>query len=299
MALKKLSHQDKKIFTRYLKKGGHELSVYTFENIYIWKDIYDISWELINSRLGVFFKDKIGCFLYLAPLGDAPDPSTLGEVFRIMDRFNKNREISRIENIEEPEAKAYQDLGYEVREKFPEYVCLRHELAELKGNKYKHKRALCNHFVKNYSYEYVPYSRKYRQDCLKLYNSWMRERKLKNEDPMYRYMLLDSRICIKTLLGGYRYLNCIGRVVKVNGRVKAFTFGFEVNSDTFAIVYEITDLSARGLSQFIFREFCSDMKPYKFINIMDDSGIENLKKAKLSYHPARLVRSYIARRKNA
>jgi uncharacterized protein len=90
-----------------------------------------------------------------------------------------------------------------------------------------------------------------------------------------------------------------GGVVKVEGRIKGFTLGFEVNRDTFCILYEITDLSVKGLAQFIFQRFCGKLKGYKYINIMDDSGLENLKKVKLSYHPLKIIPAYIAARENA
>ena len=44
--------------------------------------------------------------------------------------------------------------------------------------------------------------------------------------------------------------------------------------------------------------FAQELKNYKFINVMDDSGLENLKKVKLSYHPVKLVPAYIVRRKH-
>jgi hypothetical protein len=64
-------------------------------------------------------------------------------------------------------------------------------------------------------------------------------------------------------------------------------------------LYEITDLSIKGLAQFIFRAFAEELKNYRYLNIMDDSGLANLKKVKLSYHPERLVPAYIARRRMA
>lgn len=91
-------------------------------------------------------------------------------------------------------------------------------------------------------------------------------------------------------------LNCIGRIVKVDKEIRAFSFGFKLNAQTFCILYEITDLQVKGLAQFIFREFCREMADYKYINIMDDSGLENLKQVKLSYHPIKLVPAYIVQR---
>jgi len=40
------------------------------------------------------------------------------------------------------------------------------------------------------------------------------------------------------------------------------------------------------------REFSRELGGYKYINIMDDSGLKNLKRVKLSYKPVRLVPSF-------
>jgi uncharacterized protein len=66
--------------------------------------------------------------------------------------------------------------------------------------------------------------------------------------------------------------------------------------NTFCILYEITDLGIKGLAQFIFRRFSQELKGYKYINIMDDSGLENLRKTKLAYKPTRLIPAYIVSR---
>ncbi len=104
---------------------------------------------------------------------------------------------------------------------------------------------------------------------------------------------------LKVLLNNYRGLRLAGRIVRIDKEIKAFSFGFELNPEAFCILYEITDLSIKGLAQFIFRRFCAELKDYRFINIMDDSGLENLKKVKLSYKPIRLIPAYIIKRPHA
>ncbi len=79
--------------------------------------------------------------------------------------------------------------------------------------------------------------------------------------------------------------------------ISSLSWAIALSRASFCVLYEITDLQVKGLAQFIFRSFAQELKDYKFINIMDDSGLENLKKVKLSYHPVRLVPAYIARRK--
>jgi len=49
----------------------------------------------------------------------------------------------------------------------------------------------------------------------------------------------------------------------------------------------------KGLGAYIFREFCRELESYELINTTDDSGLEGLRRAKLTYHPLRLVESFI------
>jgi len=296
MKLKNLSIKDKAVFNEFLGLERHELSVYAFENIYVWKGLFDIYWSLIENSLCIFFKDKIGCFLYLAPLSENKNPGVIKKVFEIMDGFNKNKDISRIENISEAEIPFYEDLGYACRNKSYDYICKRGDLANLGGNKFKSKRACFNYFIKHYEFQYLPFSLRYRNACLGLYDSWAKERKANNQDSIYQCMMDDSRVSLKNALDNYSDLNLLGRLIKIDNRIKAFTFGFKLNKDTFCILYEITDLYIKGLSQFIFRSFCAELKDYKYINIMDDSGLKNLKQVKLSYHPLKLIPAYIVTR---
>jgi len=296
MKLNKLSLRDKAIFAKFLSLARHELSVYSFESIYIWQKLFDIRWVVMEGSLCVFFKDKIGCFLFLAPLAGEKNPDVLKEVFEIMGGFNKNKEISRIENIEEGDLGFYQDKGYDCRIKSFDYLCARSDLVNLKGNTFKAKRACVNYFIKNYKFEYLPFSIRYRDTCLKLYNSWSQARKAQHPDVLYQGMLQDCLRSLEALLDNYSGLNLVGRVVKIDREIKGFSFGFKLNQNTFCILYEITDLSIKGLAQFIFRELCRELADYRYINIMDDSGLENLKKVKLSYHPIKLTPAYIAKR---
>lgn len=299
MKLKKLSLKDKDTFNKYLRLEPHELSVYAFENIYIWRGLFNICWAVLGGNLCVFFQDKLGCFLYIPPQGVPVSPEVIRDVFAIMDRFNKDKNISRIENAEGKDLLFYRGLGYECSEKFGEYLCSRSDLTGLSGDKFKSKRSAFNYFVKNYEYEYLPFLLKDSRSCLGLYSQWMQVRRAQNKDLLYQGMLRDSRVCLKALLKDYAGLEVIGRLVKIKQKIRAFTFGFRLNDDTFCILYEITDLAIKGLAQFIFREFCRELTGYRYINIMDDSGLANLKRVKLSYSPLRQVPSYIVTRKYA
>jgi len=299
MKLNYIAIKDKILFNKYFSLSEHFLSVYSFQNIFIWKKLYDIFWLNIKGNLCVFFQDKIGCFLYLPPLGNKISPEAVSEAFKLMDSLNSNPAVSRIENIEEKDLPFFKSLGYECRFKSNDYVCLADDLASFKGDKFKSKRSSYNYFIKHYGgFKYLQFILKYKDDCLGLFDLWQRQRCDKINDPVYQGMINDSRICLNLLFDYYRDLDITGRLVQVDKEIKAFSFGYKLNRDTFCILYEITDLSIKGLAQFIFREFSGDLKDTRYINIMDDSGLENLKKLKFSYHPIKLIPAYIARRRN-
>lgn len=293
MKLNKLALSDQKLFNQHLGFAPYELAAFSFANIYIWQALYTIEWALIEKSLCVFFRDRMGCFMYLPPLGQIPKVEVLQQAFAVMDKVNKNKNISRIENIPQKDLDYYRFPGYLATEKYPDYLCLRSDLANLAGNKFKSQRAAYNYFIKHYDCTWRCLQSADRTDCLSLFDSWISQRKAHCNDEVYCGMLEDNRKVIKSALANYKQLDLEGIVVRVNKEIKAFSFGYKLNPHTFCILYEITDLAIKGLAQFIFRRFSQELSDYKYINIMDDSGLENLRKTKLAYKPTRLEPAYI------
>ena len=298
MKLNKLTLKDQKLFERYLVYAKSDLAVFAFPNIYIWRSLFDIRWAIIEKSLCVFFQDSIGCFMYLPPLAKIFQPKVLSEVFRIMNKCNKNKAISRIENIPALDQDNYRVLGYQVLPKYGDYLCAQVDLTNFKGNKFKSQRAAYNYFIKHYDFRVSALKSKDLPECLSLFNHWASVRQSQSKDDYYCGMIDDNRKVIKETFKNYQQLNLRGIVVKVENKIKGFTLGCKINSKTFCVLYEITDLTLKGLAAFIFRSFAESLTEYQFINIMDDSGLENLRKVKLSYHPIHLEPAYIAAIKN-
>ena len=61
-----------------------------------------------------------------------------------------------------------------------------------------------------------------------------------------------------------------GKILKIKNEIISYTFGAPVNIDTFCVFLEISNPSVKGASQFIFREFCRELKGFKYINTMGD-----------------------------
>jgi len=291
-----ISIDDKTRFEEFLKITPHVLSVYNFANIFIWRKIFDIFFCMIGENLCIFFKNKYDCFMYLSPQGKHISQDVLDECFAIMDSFNLNKQNSRIENIEAENVDFYRTAGFSVYEKYPDYVYLRSDLANLKGDRFKSKRAGCNYFYKHYRSEYLPVDVNRKDDCISLCRLWMQNCKKTNSDYIYQSLLDDTFLVQTELIGNFDKLGVIGRMVEIDNKIQAYSFGYELNKETFCIIFEVSNKSYKGISQFIFREFCRELSQYKYINIMDDSGLVNLQKTKLSYRPFKQVPNHIIRR---
>jgi hypothetical protein len=293
MHLQPLTPNDKAKIERYLQKKLHSLASYAFESIFIWRPHFKILWQTINKKLCIFYKDSVGCFMILPPLGGL-DAKTVGSCFDHMEGINCNRELSRIENIEEDELEFFKKNDFRVYEKSKDYVVRTQDMAVLEGDRFRHKRNLVNFFNKNNGSVFRAYKDRDMAQVLELYNSWMRGRKDKNSDSIYTGMMEDSRKALCALLKDRRKLNVEARVVECGGRISAFTSGFPVSRKLFCINFEFADLSFKGIAQFIFNAFAKELAKYPEINIMDDSGIDNIRNTKLSYRPSRTVLSYTA-----
>jgi hypothetical protein len=82
----------------------------------------------------------------------------------------------------------------------------------------------------------------------------------------------------------------IGGAIRVNGRVVAFSLGEALTDDIFVVHVEKAFADITGAYAIINREFVRhEAANYTYINREEDIGMENLRKAKLSYCPDSLL----------
>jgi hypothetical protein len=86
-----------------------------------------------------------------------------------------------------------------------------------------------------------------------------------------------------------------GSVLRVNGQIRAYTFGYWLMRNTWCVLLEVADRTIPGLAQYLFRETCRKAlsEGAEFINTLDDSGLSSLRLSKEAYHPLMQIRSYI------
>lgn len=298
MQLRPLTFEDKPVFEVYASQMCPHLSSYAFAPIYVWRNHFQFCWTLLDDHFCIFAKQGDDYFMPILPIpfaiGNRAYLKIVRDAYQFMLKCNRNPQIARIENVPEKLLSVFKNEGFHAIQKETEYVYRSEDLSELRGNYYKQQRNAYNAFISRYPLvKCEPYSPTDQDGCVELYETWRKSRAKKYDDLIYQAMLDDSQSAHRIGITHAKELELVGRVVRIDGELRAYTFGYELNSETFCVLFEIADLNIKGLSQYIYREFCKElMDTYKWINAMDDSGLENLKRVKHSYHPTRLIPSY-------
>ena len=281
----------KKLFDQYLGKSDRPLSCYHFSSVFAWKEFFEFSFDVVHDRLCVFAAHQGGRFLYLPPLGGDLDLSTVQECFK---RMGKSK-LARVENISDNQLPAFNGRAYNTCLKSNEYVYAREDLETLSGSRYKSKRHDVHLFRKKHPgaalRPYVPADMK---GCGALYRRWANTRRRQNSDPVFLAMLEDNEAVHALLLANITPLELVARVVDVDEEIAGYTLGYAVDDQTFCVALEITDLDKKGLGAYIFNAFCTDeeVRPFAWINTMDDFGMPGVAESKNSYHPMKRLAVY-------
>ena len=105
----------------------------------------------------------------------------------------------------------------------------------------------------------------------------------------------NETCAISLALKNFEKLELKGGLIRLNGKIIAFTLGSRANEDTFIVHIEKADYTITGSYQMINNQFAiNNFEGIKYINREEDLGIEGLRKAKLSYNPIILADNYSA-----
>ena len=99
---------------------------------------------------------------------------------------------------------------------------------------------------------------------------------------------------MKLLLPKMKKLGIKGGLIRVDGKVVAFTFGSPINDRVFDVQVEKALPEFRTAYSLINREFiANELSSFEYVNREDDLGLQGLRQAKLSYQPEILLKKYV------
>ncbi len=176
-----------------------------------------------------------------------------------------------------------------------DYIYLSEDLINLSGKKYQPKRNHISFFMRNNNWSYERITRENIPECLEMSRLWLEGALEEYKDDLEAELKI-----IEKVFDNYDELGYVGGLLRADGRVIAYTMGEKMTDEMFCVHIEKAFSDIRGAYPMINQQFVkNELSQYKYINREDDTGAENLRKAKLSYHPAILAEKYEAKLKNA
>ena len=171
---------------------------------------------------------------------------------------------------------------------FCDYVYSMDKLADLPGRKYQRKRNHVNRFYQDHPDCKIAEINETMLPAVKAMAEAWYEKRLAAE-PQGDFDM--ERTALHRALENWAELGLTGLVLMEKGAIIAMTAGSFLNETTFDVHFEkaLDDGAYAVINQAFARHLREKYPALQWLNREDDMGIEGLRKAKLSYHPDRLV----------
>lgn len=285
--------EDKQTIERYTMPSGIYNCDLAFANMYCWQAMYHSAWAVIDGFLVIRFQigggEKIG---YMQPVGEGDfariipalreDAHAHGQRLRIIGLTDEGREMVR--NMHAGLFAFESDRGME------DYVYNADDLRNLTGRRYQPKRNHINRFMAEYpDFRYEQLTRERFGECMQLEREWRRAHEGHTSE------LCAEQRAMQRAFEHFEELGLIGGCIYVGDRLAAFTYGSAVNDHTFDTHVEKADTEFDGAFTVINKLFAQHLpERFTLINREEDLGLDGLRQAKLSYHPAFLQHKFTA-----
>lgn len=296
---KRAELEDKEIMTSYFRRYPSRSCERTFANAYLWSRKYPVTWAEVEGCL--LFKSEDETRLAFAyPVGEEASVKRALDWAEEYSR-EKNRDF-RLYNVTAEQFEQLERLypgRFEIsyNRDLADYVYESEKLTHLSGKKLHGKRNHINKFKSLYEgrWTYEAMTKESLEECFQMALVWRNENGCE-DDPEKR-----GEICVTlNSLRLFEELELSGGVLRLDGKVVAFTMGEEVSQDTFVVHIEKAYADIQGAYPMINQQFVEHAcQSYKYINREEDTGSEGLRKAKLSYRPAFLVEKGLVSEKEA
>ena len=283
---------DRSLFEEHLQGAqGFGISDLMFTNLYLWRNAKQLRFDIFKDYL------LVGSFIdpyhpvFFMPLmkmdhQSAGFDSVLSPLFSTYEAFQFT---SLPKDVAERLISLFPP-GTEMRanpDRF-DYVYRTSDLIRLEGKKYHAKKNWVHQFQKKYSWSFLPLTQERIPQVIETQHAWCKQHQCQlhaSLDAEYKGIL--------EILEQKEQLGWVGGLIEVEGKVVAYSIGELLNEEMVVIHVEKASPEYNGAYQMINQQFlmhCWNDVP--FVNREEDLGLEGLRRAKKSYHPAYMVEKY-------
>ncbi len=286
MQFKKIEFEDKEIIEKYYTPDISRAAHYSFTNLYIWQESYNIEYAVYEDTLCVASKHSGKSSYYVLPCGTNRKKAT-DKIIEHAHALGHKCVFAQLsgeecEFLKENYGESFSFI--EDRNNW-EYVYETQALISLAGKKLHTKRNHLNVFLKDYDWKYEKIISENIDFAREFALASIMEREENDEELLATKKLFDK----------FFDFPLAGAILYADGKICAVTAGEMLSRDTAVIHLEKADAEIRGSFAAINNMFAkNEFSDTVYINREEDMGIEGLRRAKQSYRPHHMAEKYVA-----
>ena len=286
MNFERITISDKSLIERFVANVGEDNCETAYINLLVWQDLYDVSFCATEDSL-IIKESSTEEETFTLPFGDL-----VRGIERLLKYTGGKHPIFRAQ--EGPRLDEFTRImgdKYDIVEldEDEDYIYRRQDLSDLVGKKYHSKRNHISAFSRLYRWNYEPIDANNLADVQKCAERWYAEN-AERLNPELR----AERQGMQLFFDNFESLGLFGEAIRVDDEIIAFCIASQLNENVVDVHVEKALSGYDGAYAVINNEFAKHLPTeIEFINREDDMGAEGLRKAKLSYHPAKLLKKYL------
>ena len=300
----RITIEDRAFLEEYLNGYEYKTSGLSFSAQYMWREINRFSWDIVGDYMCISgishleLEDGIILPFMFPPLtktGEYDKDSLRETIFKAKEHFDKAGQPFSLRlvpfHLVEIIKEAVPELSWTDDRPNYDYIYLTQDLIDLKGRDFHSKKNHLNYFNKTFEHEYVKLSSDMADDAMRFIDEFNKRKEVPASE---MEMLKMEEEAMKDVFVNLEKVGYEAGAILINGKIEALAIGGRLGNKMITEHVEKANVNFRGLYQAINNEFCKNTAAWaKYINREEDMGIPNLRKAKLSYRPVKLLEKYI------
>jgi len=274
----------------FLTRQNYRTCDYTIGGIMMWAEYFNYKYCIYKDMLYIIgnsannFNDKS----FAVPIGSGDFRESVLLLRDYCLRNNMKLSFSAVPEDAVRTLGSIFKINVEKLEDWSDYLYNSSDLSTYRGRKFNRKRNHVNKFMKSYpDFEYERISETNIEAVKEFFNLFQHD--VSKDNDIFR----NEEKMVKVVLDNYPVFGFSGGLIKVGGKIIAFTIG-EIVNDTLFIHIEKAAREYSGVYETMSLRFAMDMvnDNIKYINREEDVGDEGLKKSKMSFNPIALLSKY-------
>ncbi len=316
---KEITLSDKNWVDELLQYSGYNGTEYCFTTLFIWRKIYNTKICRYNDLLLIrSCMETTPAYIFPAGKGSREDIKQVIELYSADAKENYGAKLIlhsvNKENVALIEELFPGDFNAEAARNSYDYIYNSLDILTLRGKKFQSKRNHMARFLELPDWSYETITNENLQECVKMNAEWCAQNGCNKDKSMQQ-----ESCAVKETLNNFEALKVKGGLLRLQGKVVAYSIGEMLNYNTFIVHIEKAFADIRGAYPAMSREFIyhqmENPKPlvlpngkpnedittqdigFEYINREDDAGDEGLRKAKMQFHPAFLLEKWTVNKK--